>query len=79
MKTETLPNINLTDKPDSIHLDAFKTLFEKSHDGVLLIDNGVFTDCNESIVRMLGYTTKEEVLELHPGQLRETGDQHRNS
>jgi len=51
------------------HKDPFRTLFEKSHDGVLLIDNGVFIDCNEAIVKMLGYNTKEEVLSLHPAQL----------
>ncbi len=67
MKTSPLPHF--PHNQESIHLDAFKTLFEKSYDGILLIDNGIFTDCNEAVVRMLGYKTKEDVLKLHPSQL----------
>lgn len=49
--------------------EAFKTIFEKSHDGTLLLEEGKFIYCNEAIVKMLGYSSKEEVLNLHPSQL----------
>ena len=49
--------------------EAFKTLFNKSHDGILLIEDGKFIECNEAILRMLGYETKEALLDLHPSRL----------
>ncbi len=48
---------------------AFKTLFDKSHDGILLLENGKFIECNEAIVKMLGYDSKEALLNIHPSQL----------
>ena len=51
------------------HLDPFRTLFEKSHDGILLLQNGKFIDCNEAILRMLGYKSKEDLLNVHPARL----------
>ena len=47
----------------------FETLFEKTSDGVLILEEHKFTRCNEAIVKMLGYTSKEEVLNLHPSKL----------
>ena len=58
----TLSHTTTTEEP-------FKTLFEKSHDGVLLIKNGKFIDCNEAILDMLGYQCKEDLLNIHPSQL----------
>ncbi len=49
--------------------EAFETLFEKAHDGILLIEDGHFTACNEAIVRMLGFPSKEAVLKAHPSEL----------
>ncbi len=40
----------------------FRLLFEKSGDGNLLIDNGVFTDCNDAALRMLGCPEKGQLL-----------------
>jgi len=51
------------------YLDPFRTLFEKSHDGILLLQDGKFVDCNEAILRMLGYRTKEDLLNVHPAKL----------
>ncbi|MEA3372404.1 MAG: EAL domain-containing protein [Campylobacterota bacterium] len=48
---------------------AFETLFEKSSDGVLIIEDGKFVQCNEKIVEMLGYSSKDELLNLHPSKL----------
>ncbi|MEA1892764.1 MAG: PAS domain S-box protein [Campylobacterota bacterium] len=49
--------------------EAFETLYEKSSDGVLLIENGKFIDCNMSIVKMTGYNSKDELLNIHLSEL----------
>jgi len=49
--------------------EVFETLFEKSVDGILIIDNGRFIQCNEKIVEMLHYNSKEELLNTHPSEL----------
>ena len=48
---------------------ALNTLFQKSTDGILLIKEKKFVDCNESIVAMLGYTNKNILLQTHPSEL----------
>jgi PAS domain S-box-containing protein len=47
----------------------FRTLFEASADAYLILDRNLFVDCNQATVKMLGATTKEEVLSTHPSQL----------
>ena len=47
----------------------FRTLFEKSADAMLLIENGVFTDCNQAAVEMMRATDKHQFLALHPAAL----------
>ena len=49
--------------------EAFETLFEKSNDGVLILDDGKFIQCNENILKMLHYKSKEDLLNVHPSQL----------
>ena len=49
--------------------EAFETLFEKSNDGVLILDDGKFIECNENILKMLHYKSKEDLLNLHPSKL----------
>lgn len=49
--------------------ETFETLFEKSSDGILIIDNGKFIQCNEKSVEMLHCRTKEEVFNLHPADI----------
>ncbi len=51
------------------HHNAFETLFENSLDGILIIEDGNFVLCNQTIVKMLGYDHKEELLNLHPSKL----------
>jgi len=46
--------------------DTFETLFEKSPDGVLIMENYKFIQCNKKIVEMLHCKTKDEVLNNHP-------------
>ena len=48
--------------------NTFETLFEKSSDGILIIDNGNFVQCNEMAVEMLLCNSKEELLNMHPSE-----------
>jgi len=48
---------------------AFEELFEKSSDGILILEDNHFIQCNQTIVDMLGYDSKEEILQLHPADL----------
>ena len=47
----------------------YKSLFEMSDDAILVIENNTFVDCNQAVVNMLGYKTKEELLNTHPSEL----------
>ncbi|HEY9222014.1 MAG TPA: PAS domain S-box protein [Lutibacter sp.] len=47
----------------------FRELFEKSGDAILIIKNGVFADCNQATLKMLGYNRYENVLNLQPSEL----------
>ena len=45
--------------------ETFEAIFNSSPDGILLIQNTRFKDCNEALVKMFGYDSKEELLRLH--------------
>ncbi len=66
-------NKNTIDKEDSLknQKELYDLVFENSTNGVLLIDatTGKFSDCNNSIVSMLKYTSKDDILNLHPSEL----------
>jgi PAS domain S-box-containing protein len=47
----------------------FRELFEKSGDAILIIKNGVFTECNQATLDMLGYEKYEDVLNLQPSEI----------
>ncbi len=47
----------------------FKMLFEKSADALMLLENGVLVDCNESTVKMFNYTSKEKLINIHPADI----------
>ena len=49
--------------------DSYRELFERSADAILIIEGETFIDCNDATVRMLRYTTREEVLQTHPSEL----------
>ncbi|MEA1919085.1 MAG: FIST N-terminal domain-containing protein [Campylobacterota bacterium] len=61
--------VDVTSREVEKQKDAFETLFEKSSDGILILENNIFVQCNEKIVSMLGYASKEAVLRLHPSKL----------
>ena len=46
-----------------------RVLFEESADAHLLSDENGFVDCNSALLRMFGYTTRAELMALHPADL----------
>ncbi|HZU33225.1 MAG TPA: ATP-binding protein [Candidatus Angelobacter sp.] len=49
--------------------ERFTSLFNHMHEGVFVsTPEGKILDCNEAFVRMLGYSTKEEILKLNVGE-----------
>jgi signal transduction histidine kinase/ABC-type nitrate/sulfonate/bicarbonate transport system substrate-binding protein len=49
--------------------EIFENLYSKSSDGVLLIENNKLVDCNESALKVLHYTTKNDLLGRDPSTL----------
>ncbi len=47
----------------------FLDVLYASEDAILLIGDNAFIDCNEATVQMLGYATREELLQKHPSLL----------
>jgi diguanylate cyclase (GGDEF)-like protein/PAS domain S-box-containing protein len=48
---------------------VFETLFEKSSDGIFVLSNQIIVQCNEKIIQMLHYDSKEELLGKRPAML----------
>jgi PAS domain S-box-containing protein len=48
---------------------ALRLVFERSPDAILLLDDGVFIDCNQRAVEMLRAAGKDELLSLSPSDL----------
>jgi len=46
--------------------EAFETLFEKSAEGILVLAENRFVDCNETAYKSLGYPSKEKLLHVAP-------------
>ena len=51
------------------HKDKYRIFFENSQDAMLIIKNGLFIDCNNTAVKMLGYNSKKEILNKQPSTL----------
>jgi PAS domain S-box-containing protein len=49
--------------------EVFKALFEYSTNPHLLFDETGIIDCNNATLKILGYSSKNEVLKLHPAKL----------
>jgi PAS domain S-box-containing protein len=47
----------------------FRLIFERSLDGILLLEDGCFIDCNDTALGMLGFSSKEELMSLSPAEL----------
>lgn len=50
-------------------IDAYRELFERSADAILIIEGDRFIDCNQATVDMLRYRDKAQLLETHPSEL----------
>lgn len=48
---------------------ALRLVFERSPDAILLLDDGVFIDCNQAAVDMLRAAGRDELLSLSPSDL----------
>jgi len=49
--------------------NTFETLFEKSPDGILLIEHDRFIQCNKKMIDIFGYTSEEAFLNARPSQI----------
>jgi PAS domain-containing protein len=49
--------------------EIFRALFEYSTDAHLLFDDTGIINCNPATVKLLGYETKDAILNLHPAKL----------
>ncbi|MEQ8290499.1 MAG: EAL domain-containing protein [Gammaproteobacteria bacterium] len=47
----------------------YRTLFENTPDATLVADGNRFADCNNVMIKLLGYSTKQELLDLHPSDI----------
>ncbi len=47
----------------------FKETFEESADSVLILENGIITDCNKAMLKLFEYKEKESFLNLHPSKI----------
>lgn len=47
-------------------LRFYKDLYNDSVDGVSVISENQIIDCNDSLIKLFGYTNKEEFLSVHP-------------
>jgi len=47
----------------------FEFLFEHSVNGALIIEDGKFVQCNQKSVEMVGYDSKEELLNIYPSDI----------
>jgi len=46
--------------------ETFKTIFDQSADGIMIMEEDHFTDCNEAFVSMFRFPSKEELLRQGP-------------
>ncbi|MEA3331684.1 MAG: cache domain-containing protein [Campylobacterota bacterium] len=49
--------------------EIFETLYQKSTDSILIIEDGKFVDCNEAAVKVLLAKGKEEVISCNPSEI----------
>lgn len=59
-------NLVLSNKQIREQKAVFETLYQKSADGIWLLKDNVFVDCNEAIVKMFKAKNKEELINIRP-------------
>jgi len=52
-----------------IDLNTYKMLFYNSLDGMLIIENEYFIQCNDAAAKMLGYETPAQLIKIHPSNI----------
>ncbi len=62
-------NLHTLDQEVEKQNKTFATLFYESSDGILLIRDGVFIDCNRAAYQMLKYENKQELTSMHPSEI----------
>ncbi|UMB53164.1 PAS domain S-box protein [Lutibacter sp. A64] len=63
--TENINSKKLLEKSEK----KYRDIFEKSMDAVIIIKNGVITNCNEATLKVFGYSDKKELIKLHPADI----------
>ncbi len=48
--------------------EAFESIFEYSSDGLALVEDEKFIDCNQAVIKMMRASSKEDFLNIHPSQ-----------
>ncbi len=56
-------------KEIEIQRDKFENIFNNAKDGILICTNDKFTDCNKSIIEILGFKNKRDILNLNLVQI----------
>ena len=46
----------------------FRAIYESSSDGIMLLDENGFLDCNDATLRVFGCTTRDDLIGRHPSQ-----------
>jgi len=49
--------------------DRHRVFFDASADAMLIIEDGVFVDCNQSTLDMLGFDSREAFFSTHPAEI----------
>lgn len=47
----------------------YKTIFEQLTDAVMLIKDDYFIDCNDAATKIFGFNEREDIIQMHPGEL----------
>src|SRR4030095_11031085 len=60
-----------TDASLAHHVSTFRQMFERCTDAIFLFDprREIFVDCNQAAVEMMGATSKQQLLMMHPADL----------
>ncbi len=66
---EYISHIEEAVRNSELQSQKFKMLFDRSNDAIQLLSNRKFIDCNEATLKLFGYNTKEEFINLHPSQV----------
>jgi len=64
-KTESINSKKLLEKSEK----KYKDIFDKTVDAVMVIKDGLFIECNESVLKMFGYDDKKSFFKIHPSKI----------